>query len=83
MLSGQESFLAFEGQAPAALSLYFAQIIKMAAKRKSDIPEYRMMEISVRCQIEIIYEIENGAASALPSKAGKESWANNSLWRRG
>jgi hypothetical protein len=55
----------------------------MAAKWKSDIPEYRMMEISVRCPIEIIYEIGNRAAGALPLKAGKESWVDNSLWCRG
>jgi hypothetical protein len=55
----------------------------MAAKWKSDIPKLWMMEISVRCQIEIIYEIGNRAAGALPLKAGKESWADNSLWRRG
>ena len=73
MLSGQDSFLAFEGQAPAALSLYFAQIIKMAAKWRSDIPKLWKMEILERCQIEIHSEIGNGAAGALPSKAGKES----------
>jgi hypothetical protein len=54
----------------------------MAAKWKSDIPKLWMMEISECCPIGIIYEIGNSAAGALPSKAGKESWVNNSLWRR-
>jgi hypothetical protein len=54
----------------------------MAAKIKPNIPKLKVIKVSDRGQIETFYERGNGAAGALPSKAGKSSWADNSLWRK-